>query len=201
MVSRLCISQWQQAWRIYFLLLWFLLFFCYFAVLYNLCCLSALFSTAALWLLPKTGKMCFFNTNELYTQQNSLTPSSDKKKKKKCAFYWRFCVKTYFFSSLFVLFFFLIFEFILVLRRKNWNSIVVTTLLCLSTNFLFSYLVAIKDTLISKCSSVVCVRSVHPFLSSSTSPASLSVSLTLELGWGWARSRTEWSWHSSILAD
>lgn len=184
MVSRLCISQWQQAWRIYFLLLWFLLSRCYFAVLYNLCCLSALFLTAALWLLPKPAKLCFFNTNELYTQlQNSLAPFNYPFLKKTLCFLLLAVVrKTYFLYFLFYL------QFVYGLKEKTEIELL-SPLCCLSIwniyiyNF-FLYLVAIKDTLILNRRSVFVLCS-RPVGSSAFLPAAF---WAVQLGWGWVRS-------------
>lgn len=193
MVSRLCISQWQQAWRIYFLLLWFLLSRCYFAVLYNLCCLSALFLTAALWLLPKPAKLCFFNTNELYTQQNSLTPSTTPSWNQRCAlYYWRFCVKTHFF-----LYFVFLFAICLWSYREKWNRIVVTTLMCLSILYLYFFRIwlPLKIPWFWKAAVFLCcVRGP------STLPVPLpAASFTVQLSWEWARCEpsgrgTHWFW-------
>lgn len=164
MVSRLCISQWQQAWRIYFLLLWFLLSRSYFAVLYNLCCLSALFLTAALWLLPKSAKFVLLRYKwTVHTNNKSLTPSTtppwEKKKKTDVLFILSVWGLIFFVFSFFYLQF--------VYGLKKWSRIVVTTLLSFYIIyiyfFFFSYLVAIKDTLILNGRSVLvlCSRSIR----------------------------------------
>lgn len=139
MVSRLCISQWQQAWRIYFLLLQFPLF----SVILQ-CFIIYVFWVLYSWLLRcdccQNWQMCFFYTNELYTQQNSLYP-------KMC-----FLLLTALCKSCFFLFVFFNFKFISVFEKKNWIRIVVTISSCLSIFFVFWLLLKISWFL--KCSSV-----------------------------------------------
>lgn len=120
------------------------------------------------WLLRcdccQNWQMCFFYTNELYTQQNSLTP--------KCAFYYRLlCVKVVFFS-LFVFFFILNLFWSLEEKKLNQNcchNFVVSF-------YIFSYLVAIKDFLIFEMFQCCCVWCLFLLFLP-------SVSLTLEVGW------------------
>lgn len=134
MVSRLCISQWRQAWRIYFLLLQFLLF----SVILQ-CFIIYVFWVLYSWLLRcdccQNWQMCFFYTNELYTQQNP----------KMCFLLTALCKFFFFF------FVFFNFKLILVFEKKNWIRIVVTILSCL---YIFSYLLLLKTSWFLKCSSV-----------------------------------------------
>lgn len=123
MVSRLCISQWQQAWRIYFLLLQFPLF----SVILQ-CFIIYVFWVLYSW-LPRCDccqnwQMCLFYTNELYTQQNSLTP-------KMCFLLLTALCKRCFF----VLFFIFLISDLFWSWRKTWIRIVVTILSCLSIFF------------------------------------------------------------------
>lgn len=109
MVSHLCI-QWQHAWRIYFLFTASPLF-CYFAVLYNLCFMSALFLTAALWLLPKLANVLLLYKWTVYTH-------TTKQSYPNCAFYyWLLCVKLLFF--VFFLLYFLILNFFWSFKKKK----------------------------------------------------------------------------------
>lgn len=181
MVSRLCISQWQQAWRIYFLLLQFLLF----SVILQ-CFIIYVFWVLYSWLLRcdccQNWQMCFFYTNELYTQQNSLTP--------KCAFYYRLlCVKV-------VLFFFFFVFFILNLFWKIDRIRIVVTIFVESFYiylFFFRIWLLLKISRFLKCSSVAECGICFSFSS-----------LCLFNTWGelgWLRSQIELKRHSLILTD
>ena len=145
MVSRLCISQWQQAWRIYFLLLQLLLF----SVILQ-CFIIYVFWVLYSWLLRcdccQNWQMCFFYTNELYTQQNPQM--------------WFLLTALYKFFFFFFVFF--NFKLILVFEKKNWIRIVVTILSCL---YIFSYSLLLKTSWFFKCSRVCSVVSVSPLSS------------------------------------
>lgn len=132
-------SQWQQAWRIYFLLLQFLLF----SVILQ-CFIIYVFWVLYSWLLRcdccQNWQMCFFYTNELYTQQNSLTP--------KCAFYyWLLCVKV-------VLFFFVFFNFKFILFFKKKTDLELLSPFCQVFLYFFLIWLLLKIPWFLKCSCV-----------------------------------------------
>lgn len=164
MVSRLCISQWQQAWRIYFLLLQILLF----SVILQ-CFIIYVFWVLYSWLLRcdccQNWQMCFFYTNELYTTTKQSYP-------KMC-----FLLLTTLCKSCFFLFVFFNFTFISVFGKKenkkqSWIRIVVTILSCLSIFFRIWLLLKISWFL--KCSSVAACAVCFS-----------SSSLCLSNTWGW----------------
>lgn len=138
--------------------------FCYFAVLYNLCFLSALFLTAALWLLPKLANVLLLYKWTVHTTKQSYP--------KMC-----FLLLTALCKSCFFLFVFFNFTFISVFgknenKKQSWIRIVVTILSCLSIFFRIWLLLKISWFL--KCSSVAACAVCFS-----------SSSLCLFNTWGW----------------
>lgn len=119
--------------------------FCYFAVLYNLCFLSALFLTVALWLLPKLANVLLRYKWTVYTQQNSLIP--------KCPFYyWLLCVEMFFFPSF--LYFLLILNLFWSLKRKKKLELLSPFCHVFLHIFFFRIWLLLKVSWFLKCSSV-----------------------------------------------
>lgn len=172
MVSRLCISQWQHAWRIYFHLLQFLLF----SVILQ-CFIIYVFWVLYLWLLRCDCCRNWQNVLLLYKWTVHTTKLSYPK---MCFLLLTALCKLFF---LFVFSFYFI--FILVSQKnkqKKKKTIRIVTILL--SFYIFSYLVAIKDFLIFEMFQRCCVCYLFVLLLP-------SISLTLEGNTWWLRSQIE----------
>lgn len=163
MVSRLCISQWQQSMKDLFFPLTFSPRSCYFAVLYNLCFLSALFSTAALWFLPKRWQNVLLYRWSVHTTKQFCSD---------CAFYWLLCVKVF----CFVFFSFWIYFWS---WKKDENEHRNCCRHFCHVFIFFRIWLLLKISWFLKCSGVA----------ASLSSCRPSVSLTLEVSWMTGRKR------------
>lgn len=164
-------------------------------MLYNLCCLSALFLTAALWLLPKSAKFVLLQykwTVHTTTKQSYPLdfPFLKKNKQKRCAFYyWQFCVKT----DLFVFSFFFNLQFVYGLKRKNEIELL-SPLCCVFLYYIYIYFF-FRIWLLLK---IPWFWTAAVFLCCVWGPSALPSSFPDR---GMSEERAEWSWHSLIPAD